>query len=64
MFTLLSVENPLFFGKKTYSMENLLILAKISLCHILGNYISFANANFYGPNPLVELTAANALGKK
>ena len=37
MFTLLSVENPLFFGKKTYSMENLLILAKISLCHILGN---------------------------
>ena len=37
MFTLLSVENPLFFGKKTYSMENLLILAKISLCHILEN---------------------------
>ena len=37
MFTLLSVENLLFFGKKTYSMENLLILAKISLCHILGN---------------------------
>ena len=37
MFTLLSVENPLFFGKQTYSMENLLILAKISLRHILGN---------------------------
>ena len=37
MFTLLSVENPLLFGKQTYSMENLLILAKISLCHILGN---------------------------
>ena len=24
----------------------------------------YANANFYGPNPLVELTAANDLGKK
>ena len=37
MFTLLRVENPLFFGKKTYSIENLLMLAKISLCHILEN---------------------------
>ena len=37
MFTLLSIENPLFFGKQTYSMENLLIVDKISLCLILGN---------------------------
>ena len=38
MFTLIRVDAlPLFLGKKTYSIENLLILAKISLCHILGN---------------------------
>ena len=37
MFTLLRVENPLLFDKKAYSMENLLMLAKISLCHILRN---------------------------
>ena len=37
MFTLLRIENPLFFAKKAYSIENLLMLAKISLCHILGN---------------------------
>ena len=63
MFTLLRFENPLFLGKNTHSIENLLILAKISLCHILGNQISFANAIFYDPNPLVELTAAIALEK-
>ena len=64
MFTLLRVENPLFFGKKTYSMENLLMLAIIYLCHILGNQISFANSNFYGTNSLVELAVAIALEKK
>ena len=37
LFTLLRVENPLLFGKKTYSMDNLLMLVKISLCHIFGN---------------------------
>ena len=63
MFTLLRIKNLLFSGKKTNSMENLLMLAKISLCHILGNYIFFATASFYGPNPLVELTAAIAIEK-
>ena len=36
MFTLLRVKKPLFFGKKAYSMENLLMIAKISLCQLLG----------------------------
>ena len=64
MFTLLRVENSLFFGKNTYSMENLLMLAKIlvSLSYFR-KLISFANAMFYVPSLLIELAAAIALEK-
>ena len=37
IFKLLSSENPLFLGKNSYCIEKLLILAKKSPCHILGN---------------------------